>query len=757
MKRLQIGSSLFALSVVFTPVFFGVKAAGTAILSESEAVAPLKEIPFHKGVNVNAWFDIPASNVDLNKYKASEFENLKRLGMDVVRLPINFHSNVGPAPDYKLDEGYLSNLDEAVNRITGNGLWVILDHHSLSTEAFPADGEALITSCCRQLALRYKGRDNVALELFNEPFREELKELWPTMQGRIIKAVRACDPNLIIVATGWGCYPKNLKELPEYNDPRVVYTFHYYDPIVFTHQLAYWDENLGKLSGYPFPYDASRMPEIHQDWQKEPYLTFLYNSYPEMATANQIRKDISELADWALQQGKLLFCGEFGALNTSEPADRYRWYKAIGDVLKEKNIPWTLWQYHDDQTVNFSIFKGNRYFRNLDTEMLEALGITIPEDPGYPENLWIYGDATPGGWDLEKTTPMENLGNGIYRYVGELKSGSPGALQIYAENPKVCGTDAMAFGQDEPCIINCWGVSNNSINYYDKNRPGSCYYQVQEGQTNNYILTVDVEKNTIDVLLNNLYLVGVPTEWKHVQMKNEGNRIFSYKGYFAKESAFAFTTTTDWSTTFAPANGDVSFGLSDFSDNTLQFGKPYTMKNEHEGHYIVYADLNNNTLKTRTYNPDPIEKLYVFCDGNYNEMDPLEDGTHIWCGDLSEGFVITTKTEPYPCYMPGDEIVAASANVVPDGKMVFNITAANNVDKKWIVGSSGVYTVKVNPSAMSVSVVKGTTTGIDSVTFIGNDTDTSEFYNLLGRKVQNPAKGIYISINGGKSQKIIIN
>lgn len=401
---------------------------------DPEVGEPLREIPFHKGVNINAWFDRPASQVNPDKIKDHDFENLKKIGMDVVRLPINFHSNVGPAPEYRLDEGYLSNLDVAVNMITGHGLWVILDHHSLSVETFPNDGEALITACCKQLALRYKGRDKIALELFNEPFGRYLSLHWPAMQGRIIKAVRALDPNLIIVATGWGSGPKNLFDLPDYNDPRVIYTFHYYNPQMFTHQGAYWDENYVTLSDYPFPYDASRMPAINQKWQGESYLSYLYSRYEEAATVNKIREEITEVADWASQNGKLVFCGEFGALNTAEPADRYQWYKAVGDIMAEKNIPWTLWQYKDEQLVNFSIFNGAQMFDQLDIDMMKALGVTIPpEFNDGPRPLAIYSDST-APWNNMRTDR-----NGGEKY-----------LDYYCKDNPAEGTDCIRYNVINP-------------------------------------------------------------------------------------------------------------------------------------------------------------------------------------------------------------------------------------------------------------------------------------------------------------------
>lgn len=398
-------------------------------LPDPEVGEPLTEVPFHKGVNINAWFDRLTSQVDPDKIKDKDFDIIKSLGMDVVRLPIKFNDNTGPAPEYKLDEEYLNMLDNAVERITSHGLWVILDHHSLSVETFPLDGEDLITECCKQLALRYKGHEKVALELFNEPYTNDLQLIWPKMQGRIIKAVRACDPDLIMIATGWGGKPNTLADLPEYNDPRVIYTFHYYSPLMFTHQQAYWSENEGVLSGIPFPYDAARMPEIHPRWEKEPYLAFLYGIYNETGTEKYIRDEINEAVDWATEHGKLLFCGEFGALNTSDPADRYCWYKVVGDALNSNNIPWTLWQYNDQQLVNFSIFNGAQTFYQLDTEMMKALGVTLPpEFSAGTMPLPIYSDS------YEPWCNMRTDKNGGERY-----------LDYYCKDNPAEGTDCIRY------------------------------------------------------------------------------------------------------------------------------------------------------------------------------------------------------------------------------------------------------------------------------------------------------------------------
>src|SRR5690349_869733 len=71
-----------------------------------------QEVPFKKGVNLTNWFQ--ANNVreiQINKYTRKDFEQIKSLGIDVIRLPINLHSMTSGAPDYTLDPLFFQFLD----------------------------------------------------------------------------------------------------------------------------------------------------------------------------------------------------------------------------------------------------------------------------------------------------------------------------------------------------------------------------------------------------------------------------------------------------------------------------------------------------------------------------------------------------------------------------------------------------------------------------------------------------------------------
>ena len=63
-----------------------------------------QNLPFHKGVNLTNWFQTDSpQTIQFNKFSKKDFERIKSLGADVIRLPINLHYMTSGAPDYTLD------------------------------------------------------------------------------------------------------------------------------------------------------------------------------------------------------------------------------------------------------------------------------------------------------------------------------------------------------------------------------------------------------------------------------------------------------------------------------------------------------------------------------------------------------------------------------------------------------------------------------------------------------------------------------
>lgn len=221
------------------------------------------------------------------------------------------------------------------------------------------------------------------------------------MQQRMIAEIRNIDKQIIIIATAVGCSYKRLNEIPEYNDKRMIYTFHFYDPFLFTHQGANWDNlAIEKIKNVPFPYDAASMPAMPSEFKGTEFEEY-YNLYPAQGTEKFIGEVLMDAYSWALSNNKLLFCGEFGTLTTCPTAERAHWYKTVCDYFSAYGIAWTAWEYRDTKVPNFGIFKGANIFEsNLDVELINAMGLTLP--PGYengcPQVIY-FDDEIPFWWN----------------------------------------------------------------------------------------------------------------------------------------------------------------------------------------------------------------------------------------------------------------------------------------------------------------------------------------------------------------------
>jgi endoglucanase len=90
-----------------------------------------QEVPFSKGVNLSNWFQAPTTRqIQFTRYTKKDFEQIQRLGCDVIRLPINLHFMTDGEPDYTIDPLFFDFLDEVVSWAEELGLHLILDNHT---------------------------------------------------------------------------------------------------------------------------------------------------------------------------------------------------------------------------------------------------------------------------------------------------------------------------------------------------------------------------------------------------------------------------------------------------------------------------------------------------------------------------------------------------------------------------------------------------------------------------------------------------
>jgi endoglucanase len=361
--------------------------------------------PFSRGVNLADWFQASSPrSIQITRHTIEDFRDLKSLGADVVRLPINLHAMTSGKPDYALDPLFLEFLDRAVDMAEETGLYIILDNHSFDpSKPTPPDIERVLLKVWPQMAERYKGRSALLLyEVLNEPHDIDVAK-WGKIQGKVIDAIRKIDATHAIVV-GAANYNDidDLKRLPEYADANLVYTFHFYDPMLFTHQGADWTgPSLAELGGVPYPPESGPIPKAPKSLRGSWWAESLA-AYGREGTPDRVKKKLDQAFAFARERGARIFCGELGVYKrNSGEADRVRWHRDVRSWLEEAGVPWAIW----DACGSFGIFKplaGGRFRHDLDLPLVEALGLVAPPQEPWtkePESglLAIYGDYPSQG------------------------------------------------------------------------------------------------------------------------------------------------------------------------------------------------------------------------------------------------------------------------------------------------------------------------------------------------------------------------
>ncbi|MDR0320248.1 MAG: glycoside hydrolase family 5 protein [Treponema sp.] len=370
------------LFLIIAVVFFACNSTEykTEDYTEQDVQAAVISAPFSKGVNFSQWFEsFSAGSIPFTRYTEQDFKDVKSLGVDVIRLPIRMHSMTSGAPNYTLDTLFLQFLDQAVSWAEKYEIYIIIDNHSFDpVRATSNDIDRVLIPVWEQIARRYRNRsDYVIYEILNEPHGID-DTLWGNIQGRTVEAIRRIDQKHFIIVGGTDYNSiRKLLALPVYADSKLIYTFHFYDPHVFTHQGATWGEpSMGNLSGVPFPYDPKRMPRVPANLIGT-WLENAINGYRIAASPTALYNSLDRVVNFSRERNVPVFCGEFGVfMIQSPPADRVKWYEVVSNALDKRNISRASWDYYG----GFGVFNsGNGNFNyDLNTEVVRAMGFTPP-------------------------------------------------------------------------------------------------------------------------------------------------------------------------------------------------------------------------------------------------------------------------------------------------------------------------------------------------------------------------------------------
>ncbi len=343
--------------------------------------------PFKQGVNLTNWFQASSAHrIPFNAFDEHDLQNIQTLGCDVIRLPLNLQAMIGKAPDYPVDPLLFELLDRVVSWAEDLNLYLILDNHSFDPNV-NTDTSIVreLIPLWKQIAAHYKNRSKYVLyEILNEPHGIS-DEAWNAIQQEVVQAIRSIDTvhTIVVGPAGWNSYT-NLQYMPQYADSNLLYTFHFYEPFVFTHQGASWTSpSMITLSGVPFPYSASRMPACPADL-KGTWIENALNDYPNHGTVGYVRQQLDMAFRFAQTRNLPIFCGELGVyMPNSPPSDRVIWYQIVREYLAQHQTPFTTWDYKG----GFGLFeKGSneQFDYDLNIPLLKALGLHTP-----PQKIFV--------------------------------------------------------------------------------------------------------------------------------------------------------------------------------------------------------------------------------------------------------------------------------------------------------------------------------------------------------------------------------
>ncbi|MBN2011239.1 cellulase family glycosylhydrolase [candidate division KSB1 bacterium] len=340
------------------------------------------EAPFTRGINLTGWLQVDGPrDIRFTKYTRLDLEQIKSLGCDVIRLPINLHFMTSGAPNYTIDPLFYFFLDQIVDWAEELQIHLILDNHTFdpAEDTDPDIGDILIP-VWTQMATHYKDRSTyVYYEILNEPHSID-DTVWNAIQQEVIDAIRLVDQKhtIIIGPAGWNSY-NNLRYMPEYTDENLIYTFHFYDPFLFTHQGASWtDPSMEPLAGVPFPYNSAQMP-VFPSALAGIWIQSSFNNYHNDGTVARVKQLLDIAANFQAERNVPMFCGEFGVyIPNSDNDQRVNWYGIVREYLEEKGLAWTIWDYQG----GFGLFeKGSAelFDYDLNIPLVEALGLNPPD------------------------------------------------------------------------------------------------------------------------------------------------------------------------------------------------------------------------------------------------------------------------------------------------------------------------------------------------------------------------------------------
>lgn len=346
-----------------------------------------------------------------------------------------------------------------------------------------------------------------------------------------------------------------------------------------------------------------------------------------------------------------------------------------------------------------------------------VISLTVTTFPPVPySQLWLIGDATPGGWGLGNLTPMtqSTADPFMFTYTGPFTAG-----EFKIATAADYSAEFYRPTTNHPALTDK-GVQLNAGDPDNK-------WQITSATAGYYKITLNLHNNTITIVsqpspippYNQLWLLGDATAggWSldnatPLVQNASDHFIFTYTGPFTA-GEFKIATAKDFNAPFyRPTTND-----PDISATTVQLnaGDPDNKwKITTAAIYKITLNLHNNTISivNQTIVTPPYSQLWIIGDASpggwsLDNATPLVKSTtnpfiFTYTGPLVAGEfkIATAKDFGAPFYRPTTDHPDLSATTVQ--------VTAGDPDYKWLLTApaAGNYKITLNTLDNTISIVK---------------------------------------------------
>lgn len=315
---------------------------------------------FQRGINLGGWLSqcTPKKEHYDTFITEQDLRTIASWGLDHVRLPIDYVL-VEQEDGTPREEGYRY-IETCIEWCRTYGLHMILDLHNTAGYSFAAPDSSVrffadeglrqrFRELWERLARRFSPyKETVLFELLNEVVDPRVYEDWNQLACETVETIRNIDRDVPVMFGGVGY--NSVSAVPLLRRPKgdnIAYTFHCYEPILFTHQGAPFTNGMPESLRIDYPRPMEEYVEKTRQYLDPLTLQNLGDlaGWTGLCNPDFFSTYFRQAVEKAEADGVALYCGEYGVIDRTAPQSVVNWYRDIHTAFEKAGIGRAAWTY----------------------------------------------------------------------------------------------------------------------------------------------------------------------------------------------------------------------------------------------------------------------------------------------------------------------------------------------------------------------------------------------------------------------------